>query len=200
MKSKGISTILRACALAALFVVVTQSEAFALPIVNFSTTAVFSGSGTNSITFNGGGSVNLTFTGVSASLDTPTVTSFGEIDLTTTGNFSGAASSNFTLMITQTAPSGGAGNLLGTVNGTIAKNNQSDFVLLFSTPFVTIGSVTYTLQQPPGGYFLVPDNTNNGVTSIQGAIAASNPVPEPTTMMLLGTGLLAAFRARRKKA
>ena len=28
----------------------------------------------------------------------------------------------------------------------------------------------------------------------------TSPVPEPTTMMLLGTGLLAAFRARRKSA
>src|SRR5262245_16991877 len=129
MKLNRISTILRACALAALFVVGTQSEAFALPIVNFSTTAVFSGSGTNSINFVGGGTVNLTFSGVAASLDTPTVTSFGEIDLTTTGTFSGVASSNFTLMINQTAPTGGSGNLLGTVNGTIAKNNQSDFIL-----------------------------------------------------------------------
>lgn len=200
MKSKSISTIFRACALAALFVVGTQSKAFALPIVSFTTSGVFAGSGTNSINFVGGGSVNLTFTGVAASLDTPTFTSFGEVDLTTTGDFSGAAASNFTLMISQTAPTGGAGNLLGTVSGTLAHTDQSNFTLLFSTPFVTIGDVTYTLQQPPLGYNLVPDNTNNGITSIQGAITATNPIPEPATMVLLGTGLLAAFRARRRTA
>ena len=42
---------------------------------------------------------------------------------------------------------------------------------------------------------------SNGVVSEADLINfVSTPIPEPTTMMLLGTGLLAAFRARRKSA
>jgi hypothetical protein len=36
--------------------------------------------------------------------------------------------------------------------------------------------------------------------SVYSGDASMSPVPEPATMMLLGTGLLAAFRARRKSA
>lgn len=51
------------------------------------------------------------------------------------------------------------------------------------------------------GFSLTTDNLEpNGVpVSVISTDIKNSPIPEPTTMMLLGTGLLAAFRARRRQ-
>src|SRR5688500_15066975 len=85
MMLKRFSTTLRAGALAALFVVGTSASALALPIVSFETEGIFTSNGTNTISFTNGGTVTFTFTGVNVSVDSPSFTSFGEMDMDTTG-------------------------------------------------------------------------------------------------------------------
>jgi hypothetical protein len=202
---KNLSTMLRAGALAALFVVGSSAAAFAAPIVSFSTSGSFNGGpGTVSFVDGDGTIARLTFNpGGLQNLDSPSNVQYGDMLLTVftpgaDGVFNGDISgTTFDLMVTQTAPSAGGATVSATVTGTLAKANGTDFFLSFGPGplnFFSIGNVNYSIQSQ---YFLVPPASGSeaGKTTLQGQLKA---VPEPTTMMLLGTGLLAAFRARRK--
>jgi len=112
----------------------------------------------------------------------------------------------FELFISQTTPSVGSASFMGSVTGTVnvgVGGNVSSVMWTPTQEFRAIGATTYrvifdNIGPAAGTGLAIPVNNERGIN----ALVTTNVVPEPSAMVLMGTGFAVLFgmALRRKNA
>jgi hypothetical protein len=92
----------------------------------------------------------------------------------------------------------------GVLNGAMSGNNQSSVVATFNSidkPTFKTGLYSNSLTPPSSALNIVPSTTNNGLSTVQAALASTAtgvPVPEPATMLIFGASIVGLGLRRRR--
>jgi len=140
--------------------------------ISFSTTGTFS----NPSLF------PITFTPVSVTNFVGGNLSFGLFTVSACPAAKCSGSETFTLQISQTSPTAGTADLVGTISGSVFHDGFTDLTISFASNTMLIGGTLYKIP------FM--HSINFQFTTLNGAVGPNGAMPEPSAKFLLGMGAL----------